>query len=190
MRFTEIANPEDQLALWKLISDKMWAAFALPVPQIANRQVPQSSTPQGRVASPAKPVARAMPKTPHKSAVKAKVKAVKPKHVPMAPTPKPLPKPKPQPQQLTPTQATKQQIQQHQQIAQHLHKEMNKANPQHRIYPQPPTPTQKLPTPTVPMTNGYDERDKDELAFHSRAQHPFRTISQTKSTLSGQKRGF
>ena len=97
MRFMEIANPEDQLALWKLISDKMWAAFALPVPQIANRQVPQSSTPQGRVASPAKPVARAMPKTPHKSAVKAKVKAVKPKHVPMAPARKPLPKPKPQP---------------------------------------------------------------------------------------------
>ena len=190
MRFTEIANPEDQLALWKLISDKMWAAFALPVPQIANRQVPQSSTPQGRVAIPAKPVARAMPKTPHKSAVKAKVKAVKPKHVPMAPTPKQLPKSKPQPQQLTPSQATKQQTQQHQQIAQHLQKEISKANPQHRIYPQPPTPTQKLPTPTVPMTNGYDERDKDELAFHSRAQHPFRTISQTKSTLSGQKRGF
>ena len=190
MRFMEIANPEDQLALWKLISDKMWAAFALPVPQIANRQVPQSSTPQGRVAIPAKPVARAMPKTPHKSAVKAKVKAVKPKHVPMAPTPKQLPKSKPQPQQLTPSQATKQQTQQHQQIAQHLQKEISKANPQHRIYPQPPTPTQKLPTPAVPMTNGYDERDKDELAFHSRAQHPFRTISQTKSTLSGQKRGF
>jgi len=33
MRFTEIANPEDQLALWKLISDKMWAAFAQPVPK-------------------------------------------------------------------------------------------------------------------------------------------------------------
>ena len=190
MRFTEIANPEDQLALWKLISDKMWAAFAQPVSQGIDTRPPQPSTPQGRVASPAKPVTRAMPKTPHKSAVKAKVKAVKPKRAPMAPTPKPLPKPKPQPQQLTPTQATKQQTQQHQQIAQHLHKEMNKANPQHRIYPQPPTPTQKLPTPTVPMTNGYDERDKDELAFHSRAQHPFRTISQTKSTLSGQKRGF
>ena len=190
MRFMEIANPEDQLALWRLISDNVWAAFALPVPQIANRQVPQPSTPQGRVASPAKPVARAMPKTPHKSAVKAKVKAVKPKHVPMAPAPKPLPKPKPQPQQLTPTQAPKQQTQQQQQLAQHLAKQPMKPRPQHRIYPQPPTPTQKLPTPTVPMTNGYDERDKDELVFHSSAQHPFRTISQTKSALSGQKRGF
>jgi hypothetical protein len=45
-------------------------------------------------------------------------------------------------------------------------------------------------TPIEPMTNGYDERDKDELVFHSRAQHPFKTISQTKSALSGQKRGF
>jgi hypothetical protein len=135
-----------------------------------------------------------MPKTPHTSAVKAKVKAVKPKHVPMAPAPKPLPKPKPQPRQLTPTQATKQQTQQQQQLAQHLAqhlaKEPMKPRPQHKIYPQPPTPTQKLPTPTVPMTNGYDERDKDELVFHSSAQHPFRTISQTKSALSGQKRGF
>ena len=39
------------------------------------------------------------------------------------------------------------------------------------------------------MTNGYNERDKDELVFHSYAQHPFKTISQTKSALSGQKRG-
>ena len=186
----EIANPEDQLALWKLISDKMWAAFAQPVSQGIDPRPPQPTTPQGSVASPAKPVTRAMPKTPHKSAVKAKVKAVKPKRAPMAPTPKPLPKPKPQPQQLTPTQATKQQIQQHQQIAQHLHKEMNKANPQHRIYPQPPTPTQKLPTPTVPMTSGYDERDKDELVIHSRAQQPFKTMSQTKSALTCQKGGF
>jgi hypothetical protein len=40
------------------------------------------------------------------------------------------------------------------------------------------------------MTNGYDERDKDELVKHSRAQHPFKTVSQIKSALSGQKRGF
>jgi len=32
MRFMEIANPEDQLALWKLVSDKMWAAFAQQIP--------------------------------------------------------------------------------------------------------------------------------------------------------------
>ena len=88
------------------------------------------------------------------------------------------------------TQAAKQQTQQHQQLAQHLHKEISKSNPQQRIYPQPPTPIQKPVTPIEPMTNGYDERDKDELVLHSRAQHPFKTISQIKSTLSGQKRGF
>ena len=188
MRFMEIANPEDQLALWKLISDKMWAAFAQPVPQPDSTQVPQSSTLKGRAASLAKPVARPIPKTSHKASAKSKAKAVKLKRVPMAPAPKPLPKPNPQ--QVTPTQATKQQAQQHQQLAQHLHKELMKPNPQQRIYPQPPTPIQKPVTPIEPMTNGYDERDKDELVFHSRAQHPFKTISQTKSALSGQKRGF
>jgi hypothetical protein len=188
----EIANPEDQLALWKLISDKIWAAFAQPVPQPDRTQVPQSSTLKGRVASPAKPVARPITKTSHKASAKSKTKAVKPKRAPMAPAPKPLPKPNPNPnpQQVTSTQASKQQAQQHQQLAQHLHKELMKPNPQQRIYPQPPTPIQKPVTPIEPMTNGYDERDKDELVIHSRAQHPFKNISQIKSALSGQKRGF
>jgi len=30
----------------------------------------------------------------------------------------------------------------------------------------------------------------DELVMHSRAQHPFKTISQIKNGLSSQKRGF
>ena len=184
----EIANPEDQLALWKLISDKMWAAFAQPAPQADSTQPPQTSTLQGRVASPAKSVARPIPKTPGKSSAKAMPKAAKPKRAPMAPAPKPLPKPKPQ--QPTPTQTTKQQTQQQQQLAQHLRKEITKSSPQQRIYPQPPTPTQKLPNHPVPMINGYDERDKDELVIHSRAQQPFKTISQKKSAFSVEKRGF
>ena len=185
MRFMEIANPEDQLALWKLISDKMWAAFAQPAPQGASTQPPQTSTLKGRVASPAKPVARPVPKAPGKSPAKPKPKAAKPKRAPMAPAPKPLPKPKLQ--QPTPTQATKQQTQQ-QQLAQHLNKEVTKSQAQQRIYPQLPTPTQKLPTPTVPMTNGYDERDKDELVIHSRAQQPYKTISQKKCVFGSKAR--
>ena len=106
----------------------------------------------------------------------------------MAPAPKQLPKPKPQ--QQSSAEAAKQQAQQHQQLAQQLHKEIAKSNPQQRIYPKPPTPIHKAVTPTAPVTNGYDERDKDELVMHSRAQHPFKPISQTKCTLSGQKRGF
>ena len=108
----------------------------------------------------------------------------------MAPAPKPLAKPQPLP--ITPSQATNQQAQQHQpqQLAQHLHRAISQSNAQQRIYTQPPTPTSKAVTPIEPMTNGYDERDKDELVTHSRAQNPFKTVGQTKSAFTGQKRGF
>ena len=191
----EIANPEDQLALWKLVSDKMWDTFAQQVSQQVSSQPSSSQISQGRPTTPvgasAKPIAkplRPVTKNKRKAPKKGKARASKPKRAPMAPAPKPLPKPSPQ--QLSPTQAAKQQSQQHQQIAQHLHKEIAKSNPQQRIYPQPPTPIPKAVTPIEPMTNGYDERDKDELVMHSRSQHPFKTISQIKSALSGQKRGF
>ena len=192
MRFKEIANPADQLALWKLISDKMWAAFDEPVPSRTNTPLPQPITAQGRAARPGNRAAKAVPKAPRKSAVKAKPKAAKPRRAPMAPALKPVPKPLaiPKPKQLTPTQAAKQQAQQQQQLAQQLRKEITTSSPQQRIYPQPPTPAQKPPTPTAAITNGYDERDKDELVIHSRAQQPFKTVSQTNSALTGQKSGF
>ena len=160
MRFKEIANPADQLALWKLISDKMWAAFDEPVPSRTNTPLPQPITAQGRAARPGSRAAKAVPKVPRKSAVKAKPKAAKPRRAPIAPALKPVPKPVaiPKPKQLTPTQAAKQQTQQQQQLAQQLRKEITKSSPQQRIYPQPPTPAQKPPTPTAAMTNGYDER--------------------------------
>ena len=66
----EIANPEDQLALWKLISDKMWAAFAQQVPQADSTLAPQSPTLKARAATPAKAVIRPMTKTPAKSSSK------------------------------------------------------------------------------------------------------------------------
>ena len=192
MRFMEIANPEDQLALWKMVSDKMWAAFAQQVPQAFNGSSVPTAAPQSsagvatrpQVGSAAKPTRKSSAKTVGKT----KTRAAKPKRAPMAPPPKPLPKPKAQ--QLTPTQATKQQTQQHQQLAQHLSKELAKPQRNQKIYPQPPTPTQKPPTPVAPMNNSYDERDKDELVLHSRAQNPFKTVGQTKMPLTGQKRGF
>ena len=192
MRFMEIANPEDQLALWKLISDKMWGAFAQQPPQATTAPVQTATMGQGRAAIPARPVAkhlpRPTPKASHQPAVNAKARAVKPKLAPMAPAPKPLPKP--QAQQLSPGQASKHQTQQHQPLAQHLSKELAKPNLQQRTYPQTPTPLPKPVTPIESRTDGYDERDKDELVTHSRAQHPFKTTSQIKSALSGQKRGF
>ena len=144
--------------------------------------------PWGRAAIPSKPTAKHLPnapaKTEKKSTGKPKRRAAKATWAPMVPTPKPQPLP------ITPSQATKQQAQQHQQLAQHLHRAISQSNAQQRIYPQPPTPTPKAVTPIEPMTNGYDERDRDELVTHSRAQHPFKTVGHTKSTLSGQKRGF
>jgi len=188
----EIANPEDQLALWRLISDNVWGAFAQQQPQATTSAIQPMPMGQGRAATPARPVAnhlpKALPKTAPKSQLKGKARAAKPKRAPMAPAPKPLPKP--QAQQLSPGQATKQQTQQHQQLAQHLHKELAKPNSQQRTYLQPPIPFPKHVAPSAPRTDGYDERDKDELVMHSRAQHPFKTTSQIKSALSGQKRGF
>ncbi len=188
MRFMEIANPEDQLALWKLVSDNVWDAFGQqqPQPQATTAPVPAATLGQGRAALPTRPEAkhlpRPTPKASDKPAVKGKARAAKPKRAPMAPAPKPLPKP--QAQQLSPTQASKQQTQQHQQLAKHLHKEINKSNSQPSTYPQPATPFPKPVTPIEPKTNGYDERDKDELVTHSRAQHPFKTTSQIKRVLS------
>jgi hypothetical protein len=177
MRFIEIANAEDKLALWKLVTDKMWSAFGQ---QAQQQNVPEPIYKVARTT----PKAVAMAMTPSKAKPQnkkqsASAKVARPKKAPTAPRPKPLPKPNPQ--QVTSTQATKQLAQQHQQLAKQLHKELMKPNPQQRIYPQPPTPIQKSMTPIEPLNNSYDERYMDELVMHSRAQHPFKTISQIKN---------
>ena len=167
MRFIEIANPEDQLALWKIVSDKMWAAFgqqAPPKPNPVPTQQLATSTP--------KAIAKSISRTPAKPLGKRKaapVKAHKPKKAPMAPAAKPLPKP--QPQQLTPTQAAKQQTHQHQQLAHQIQqvlskRPLTKTNFQ-SIQPQAPETTSE-----IPMNNSYSERDKDDHVMHRR-QNPF-----------------
>ena len=145
MRFMEIANPEDQLALWKMVSDKMWAAFAQQIPQAFNGSTQPTAAQQSsagvatrpQVGSAAKPTRKSSAKTVGKT----RPRVTKPKRAPMAPPPKPLPKPKAQ--QLTPTQATKQQTQQHQQLAQHLHKEITKPQNNQKIYPSATNPHPK-----------------------------------------------
>jgi hypothetical protein len=170
MRFTEIANPEDQLALWKLVSDKMWAAFGQQAQQQPNPVPKQNFAPSIPKAT-AKPVSR----TPTKPLGKRKatpVKVHKPKKAPMAPAPKPLPKPKPF--QVTPTQASKQQNQQHQQLAHHIHQALTKKPPT-QPYPQPIQPQAPVATTVAPMNNSYSERDKDELVMHRR-NNPFKPL--------------
>ena len=211
MRITEIASPEDQLALWKMVSDSMWAAFSQQVPQgVVGQGAP---TPPASTAAPnrAKPTDRPIIKAARKLKEKPKPRTAKPRSVPAPPPPKsPVPKapapPRPgtqaetkkssqaapngipgQPSQspppLTSTQKSRQEAQQHQQLVKYLQKALAQPQKPQRIQPQPPSPE-------VPINAGYDERDKDELVLHSRAQNPFKTISQTKNALSGQKRGF
>ena len=92
MRFNELASPEDQLALWKLVSDKMWSAFEQTPPQSdASYPGSQQNTLGPRMIK--KPIPKSIPK-PAKP-VKPTKATPKPKRAPMAPTPKPLPKPKP-----------------------------------------------------------------------------------------------
>jgi hypothetical protein len=182
MRFTEIANAEDQLALWKLVSDKMWAAFG--------QQPHQQAYP-----APTQPVVNATTQAPAKSisAGSAKpqgrrkdipVKARKPKKPPYAPLPKALPKPKPQ--QVNQTQNKNPQIKQ--QPAQLIHQPLLKKSPvRASVPPQPLEVKSDQVKPDTPMTNSYSERDKDELVFHSRSENPFKTVSQTQSGLTTQK---
>lgn len=174
MRFIEIASPEDQLALWKLVTDKMWAAFRQQAQQQPNSVVSQqhmTSIPKSTV----KPKSR-IPAKPLGKSKSTPVKAHKPKKAPMAPAPKPLPMPKPQ--QLTPAQASKQQTQQQQQLAHHIHQAMIKKPPT-PSYPKPSQPKASGETTVEPMNNSYSDRDMDELVLHRRA-NPFKSIGDQK----------
>ena len=170
MRFTEIINPEDQLALWRLISDKVWSTFGQTAPQLSAAATQHPVAP----ATP-KPAAKGLSRTPAKPLRKGKAtpaKKDKPKKAPMAPPPKPLPKPKPlQPTQIQTKQA---QTQQHHQLAHHIQHALTK-KPLTPSYPKPNQLKGPATTTLEPMNNGYGEREKDELVFHRR-QNPFKPL--------------
>jgi uncharacterized protein YbdZ (MbtH family) len=60
MRFMEIANPEDQLALWRLISDKVWSAVIAQAKQAAAQKALQKLRmpikPKTATAKPMRPI--------------------------------------------------------------------------------------------------------------------------------------
>ena len=60
MRFMEIANPEDQLALWRLISDNVWSAVMAQAKQAAALKAQAAVTPKPKKFKPKK----AIPKPP------------------------------------------------------------------------------------------------------------------------------
>lgn len=96
MRFNEIANAQDQLDLWRLISDNVWAAVMAQAKEDARLKAQAAATPKYKKIRPKK----AVPKKP--PATKPKPPTPKPK----PPTPKPPPAKSPVPQQprtLTPT---------------------------------------------------------------------------------------
>lgn len=82
MRFTEIANPEDQLALWRLISDNVWSSVLAQAKQAAAQKAQATAKPKPKKFKPKK----ALPKTP-------------PPPKPKAPAPKPPPAKSAVPQQ-------------------------------------------------------------------------------------------
>jgi hypothetical protein len=183
MLMKEIASPEDQLALWKLISDTTWAALGKEMTQ----PEPTAVLPSARRY--AKPVSKAVSQSAGKASVKTSAKlptktktkaAAKPKRAAMAPAPKPLPQPKPL--QLTPAQTGKLQSQQQQQLAQHIQQAMAKKSAPAAY--SPAGSAQSMAAKTVaPQRNGseprYDERYKDELIMHRR-QNPLKPLNPLK----------
>ncbi len=82
MRFNEIASADDQLALWRLISDNVWSAVLAQAKEQARLKAQAAATPKPKSTKPKKIV----PKKPT---------APKPK----PPAPKPPPPKSPVPQQ-------------------------------------------------------------------------------------------
>jgi hypothetical protein len=149
----------------------MWAAFGQQAQQQPNLKPTQqlaTSTPMATV----KPISRTTAKPLGKSKG-TPVKAHKPKKAPMAPAPKPLPKPKVQ--QLTPSQVTKKQIQQHRELANHLHQAFTNKNSANS-YPQKNyISNAPVASTEEPISNSYNERDKDDLVIYQR-QNPLKPL--------------
>lgn len=141
MRIYEITNPEDQLALLKMIMDNTWAAIS--------RQ-PKTNA----------PAFKATPATPLKKAIKTK-SITKSKKAPYAAAPKPLPKPKP----LTPSpiQLKNQQQKSQQEYAKTVQKTLAKSP----VKPMPKS-LQPLPGNIISPIGGGDPELEKKLDFARR----------------------
>ena len=145
MRFTEITSPEDQLALWRLISNKVWDSFAQTQPQDsaplqANASLKAASS--GVSIGPNKPLVNSNARP---------VKKAKHKKAPIASAPKPLPKPRP----IQPTLAQTRQAQslQNQQLANQIHQALIR-KPVGSNTPKTIQPTDQSQESESPMNSG------------------------------------
>ena len=103
MRFTEIANADDQLALWRLISDNVWSAVlrqaneeAAKRAQAAARPKPKKFAPKKAIHKPPpalKPKAPTSKLPPAKSPVPQQVRAVSYSRPPPLPSSQPVLRP-------------------------------------------------------------------------------------------------
>ena len=172
MRFNELASPEDQLALWKLVSDKMWSAFGQTPPQYPTTNPgSQQNTLGPRMIK--KPIPKSIPKPakpvkPVKATPKPPRAAPKPKRAPMAPKPKPLPKPKP----IAPTsqQIKNQNLKAQQDYAAQVRKELQKKP----LEPHPGAPTPLPGNIISPVDVPRNAREKKDLASMARGETPWR----------------
>ena len=140
MRIYEITNPEDQLALLKMIMDNTWAAI--------------SRQPKTKA-----PVTKAAPVAPHKKAIKTRA-VTKPQKAPYAAAPKPLPKPKPLTQSLA--QIHHQQLKNKQDYAQEVKKTFDKDSA------KMPKSLQPLPGNIINPIGGGDPELNKRLDFARR----------------------
>ena len=92
MRFMEIANPEDQLALWRLISDNVWSAVMAQAKQAAAEKAQSVANPKPKKFKPKKAIPKPPPAPkplPAKSPVPPQQRSV----APSRPTPLPSSQP-------------------------------------------------------------------------------------------------
>ena len=88
----EIANPEDQLALWRLISDNVWSAVMAQANQAAALKAQAAAIPKPKKFKPKKAIPKAPPapkRPPAKSPVPPQPRSVAPSR------PSPLPSSQP-----------------------------------------------------------------------------------------------
>ena len=90
MRFDEIANAEEQLALWKLVSDGVWSAISQQAKQQAQAKAAKAKLPKPKKKATPKPAPYAPPPP---SLIKAPAQPTQVKK--KVPTPAATPQPNP-----------------------------------------------------------------------------------------------
>lgn len=96
MRFNEIANADDQLALWRLISDNVWSAVLLQAKEQERHRGQAAAVPKPKRIEPKKLVPKkppALKPPPLKSSVPKPVRIANPSKPPILPSSQPVLRP-------------------------------------------------------------------------------------------------